>query len=54
MHWLFHAVFPAQRQRGSSPFVLEEHAQMIQYGESDAGTPESVAGTDTVVSVPKV
>lgn len=54
MHWLFHAVFPAERQRGSSPFVLEEHADMIQYGESDGGTPESVTEADNVVSVQKV
>lgn len=49
-HWLLHAVFPAARQRGSSPFVLEEHAQMIHLGESDSGT---VADEEKVVSGPK-
>lgn len=48
LHWLFHAFFPAERQRGSSPFVLDEHAEMIQYGESD-----SVAEADHVVSASK-
>lgn len=38
VHWALHAVFPAERQRGTSPFVLEEHAQMIHIGESDSGT----------------
>lgn len=49
MHGLFHAIFPAQRQRGSSPFVLEEHAEMIE-----GGGPESVLETDTVLSTSKV
>lgn len=49
-HWALHTVFPAERQRGSSPFVLEEHAQMIHIGESDSGT---VADEEKVVSVAK-
>lgn len=54
MHWLLHGVFPTQRQRGSSPFVLHEHAEMIHYGERDSGTPESVTMANDMVSVPKV
>ncbi|POS81347.1 hypothetical protein DHEL01_v200277 [Diaporthe helianthi] len=38
MHWLLHAVFPAARQRGSSPFVLEAHAEMLNRAESDEVT----------------
>lgn len=54
MHWAFHSLWPAQRQRGSSPFVLHDHAEMIHYGEEESGTPESVTVADDVVEVAKV
>lgn len=49
-HWALHTIFPAERQRGSSPFVLEEHAQMVHVGESDSGT---VADEEKIVNVAK-
>lgn len=41
MHWLLHAVLPAERQHGSSPFVLETHAEMLNRAESDEVTVDS-------------
>lgn len=54
MHWLFHTVFAAERQRGSSPFVLEDHADMIHVGESDSGTAEIVVETDKMANMTKL
>lgn len=53
MHALLHAVFPAARQRGSSPFVLEEHADMIHGVDSDRGTVASTRDEENIVAVPK-
>ena len=41
MHWLLHAIFPTARQRGTSPFVLETHAEMLNTAESDEVTVDS-------------
>lgn len=41
MHWLLHAIFPTARQHGSSPFVLETHAEMLHISESDEITVDS-------------
>lgn len=41
MHWLLHAIFPTARQRGSSPFVLEAHAEMLSTAECDEVTVDS-------------
>lgn len=54
MHWLLHAVFPAERQRGSSPFVLEEHAEMLYVGESDSATRAALEDEERVVAVSKM
>lgn len=54
LHALLHAVFPAARQRGSSPFVLEEHADMIHVVDSDGGTVASAGDIENIVAVPKM
>lgn len=54
MHWLLHAIFPVKRQRGSSPFVLEEHAEMLHIGESDSATAVTPVDEEKVVAEPKV
>lgn len=54
MHWLLHTVFPAERQRGSSPFVLEEHAEMLYVGESDSVTRAALEDEERVVAAPKM
>lgn len=43
IHWVLHTIFPTKRQRGSSPFVLEEHAEML-HGEalSEASMPTKI------------
>lgn len=42
MHWLLHTIFPTPRQRGTSPFVLEAHAEMLNTAvESDEVTVDS-------------
>ncbi|KAK7704124.1 hypothetical protein SLS64_008682 [Diaporthe eres] len=42
MHWLLHTIFPTPRQRGTSPFVLEAHAEMLNTTpESDDVTVDS-------------
>lgn len=51
VHALLHAVFPAERQRGSSPFVLEEHADMVEAIISDGGTVISTRVEANVVAV---
>lgn len=53
MHWLFHALFPTEKQRGSSPFVLEEHAEMLYAGESDSVTRAGLTDEERVVAMPK-
>lgn len=30
VHWGLHALFPAKKQTGSSPFVLQEHIRMLE------------------------
>lgn len=54
MHWLLHTIFPTKRQRGSSPFVLEEHAEMLNNGDSDLGTPATLDDEKQIVTVPKL
>lgn len=54
MHWLLHTIFPAERQRGSSPFVLEEHAEMLYAGESESVTRAGLTDEERVIAVPKV
>lgn len=54
MHWVLHAIFPAERQRGSSPFVLEEHAEMLYIGESDSATRPALEDEERVVAVSKM
>lgn len=54
MHALLHAIFPTLRQRGSSPFVLEEHAEMIHNGDSDGVATTSTVQGEDVVAVMKV
>lgn len=42
MHWLLHTIFPTARQHGTSPFVLEAHAEMLNTtAESDDVTVDS-------------
>ena len=37
VHAVLHTVFPAKRQRGSSPFVLSMHAETLERVEGEEG-----------------
>lgn len=54
MHWLLHMTFPTERQRGSSPFVLEDHAEMLDNSGSGPGTPATLDDGEKAVTVPKM
>jgi hypothetical protein len=43
---LLYVIFPAERQRGSSPFVLEMHAEMLDGREVEEGSGSGVVASD--------
>ncbi|MCJ1303880.1 hypothetical protein MMC08_006691 [Hypocenomyce scalaris] len=45
LYWAFSAIFPIKRQTGSSPFVLELHAQMREKHEEGRSQSQSDSGT---------
>ena len=53
---VLHMIFPVERQRGTSPFVLEEYADMIQQADSSSRDDTGVAASDVekAVPVPKI
>ena len=47
IHALLHYLFPTKRQRGLSPFILEEHAEILKDQEdSSSAAGVAVAATD--------
>lgn len=51
VHWALHAIFPAERQRGYSPFVLEEHAEILHGALSEASMPTKTDDEEKGVKV---
>ena len=50
IHWLLHVAFPAPKQTGSSPFMMELHRTQGEYVGSTASQDEEtiVAGKEKV------
>ena len=50
VHAVLHTVFPAKRQRGSSPFVLSMHAEMLERVEGEEGRKQEYTSKETVAA----